>query len=199
MLNITFDHSRDNVMQAVLSDNTALDKAKSLVLFHTICQPYVIQDQYGFDIVKEETHENDLFELTVPAQARTQSGVLEACLKYCTTDQEQLALLLVFTDQRKTALDIHKAYESFSRIDEIAAEIAKKLGGQLSGSQQLKLELLKSKLQHISELDELFEFIKASNGSYDIFKSLVPDGEPIKYLLSKLHNILNSFGDDDDE
>lgn len=196
MLNITFDHKSNELTSAFFADEAVLDKVRSLILYHSLSQPYLIKDLYGYDLAREDLGKESDFIKEVPADIRTESAVLEKCLKSCTSDIEQITTILLFKEQRSTAIEIYKAYETYQHLDDLNQMIADVLGDELSEEQQAKMVMLKEVLQHMNELEDLFEYVKASSGSYDIFKSLVPDNNPVQFLLSKLQSIIKRLEDD---
>jgi hypothetical protein len=197
MLNITFNHDVVSLIDSISADDDALDKARSIIHFHALSQPYIIKDLYGIDLTTEAIDDDDPLWNSIPPDLRTKSSVLEKCFRTCTTDEEQFIMLFLFESQRKTAIEIFRAYETYSRVDEIIKKIADEQGSELNSMQQIKVLLLKEKLKHLKELDEFFKFVKASSGSYDIFKALVPDNNPVQYLLGKLSVIMDSLGEEE--
>ncbi len=107
---------------------------------------------------------------------------------------------MLFEKQYETAKEILAVHTGYKRMDEIKQLLIDK--DDLPLELMLKMEIFKHKMKHISELDEMFEYISASSGNYDIFKSLVPSESPVNYLLGKLKGILklidSKSGDDYD-
>ena len=184
MINIQFDHSQDNLMQSMGITKDDFDAAKAKVLFHTISRPYIVEDLYGISPLDE-----DAVEANVPAELRTGSGVLEKCLSTALTETEKLAMLIMFHDQHKTAREMMAMYLAYSDFDSVEKVIKEKFGNSMKAI--IALAVFKDRLKHMQQLKEIFECVRAANGSFDIFKSIIPDGmDPIEFLVIRLQNIL---------
>lgn len=200
MLNINFDHKSNDLIAAFSADKNVLDKVRSLILYHSLSQPYLIKDLYGYDLARQDVDNDPSFHESVPVEIRMVSAVLEKCFMSCTSDIEQFTTLLLFKEQRSTAIEIYKAYETYQHIDQINDAILKTLENhEVSIEQQMSLLTLRETIKNMSELEDLFEYVRASSGSYDIFKSLVPNNNPVQFLLSKLQNIIMRYEEEDDD
>lgn len=170
------------------------DNAISKVLYFTMSRPFVVKDLYGVDILLDDD------DSMVPKSLMSKSHVLDSALQKAVTEPEQLLTLLLFEKQYETAKEILAVHTGYKRMDEIKQLLIDK--DDLPLELMLKMEIFKHKMKHISELDEMFEYISASSGNYDIFKSLIPSDTPVEYLLGKLKGILKlidpKHGDDHD-
>ncbi len=170
------------------------DNAISKVLYFTMSRPFVVKDLYGVDILLDDD------DSMVPKSLMAKSSVLENSLQKAANEHEQLLILMLFEKQYDVAREMLALYTGYRRMDDIKQMLADR--EELPLELMLKMEIFKHKMKHISELDEMFEYISASSGNYDIFKSLVPSESPVNYLLGKLKGILklidSKSGDDYD-
>ncbi len=194
MININFDHNNGSMLASIGATKEDFDNAISKVLYFTMSRPFVVKDLYGVDILLDDD------DSMVPKSLMAKSSVLENSLQKAANEHEQLLILMLFEKQYDVAREMLALYTGYRRMDDIKQMLADR--EELPLELMLKMEIFKHKMKHISELDEMFEYISASSGNYDIFKSLVPSESPVNYLLGKLKGILklidSKSGDDYD-
>lgn len=184
MIDIQFNHSAGNLMHSMGITKQDFDLAKTKVLFYSLSRPFMVQDLYGINPLDEDEVRHN-----VPIELRTGSGVLERCLQNAITETEKLAMLIMFHEQHKTANEMMSMYLAYSDFGKVEEMIKAKFGTGMKSI--IALSIFKSRVNHMSELKEIFECVKAANGSFDIFKSIIPDGQDaIEFLTTKLQGIL---------
>lgn len=187
MINITFDHSKNNLMDSIGVDKQAFDTAKAKIFFHTISRPYIVEELYGIKPLGED-HKMDI----VPAELCTSSGILERCLQSAASQAEQLAMFFMFREQNETANQMMSMYLAYKDFDVVRDMLEEKFGNGIKS--MIALAIFKERVDHMEQLREVFEYVKAANGSFDIFKSLIPDSEdPIDFLTHKLQKIIEKI------
>lgn len=190
MFNIQFDHSKGNLMQSMGITEDDFKTAKARILFHTISRPFIVEDLYDIHALDEDEIED-----VVPAELRTGSGVLEKCINTAVSDTEKLAIVFMFHDQHKSASEMMAMYLAYTDTDKVEELIHAKFGTGIKAI--LAMAVFKERVSHMKELKEIFEYVKAANGSFDIFKSLIPDGQyAIDFLTDGLERILEKLNAD---
>lgn len=193
MINIQFNHHKGGLMRSFNATDEVVETAKSKIFFHTISRPFLVKDLYGVDPLQDD----DESLKDVPIELRTVSGVLEKCLASAVDEVEQLAMLIMFHDQAKTAQDMvamYLAYKKFSHVEQLIRERFP----DNDVKAQIAMLMFQQKVNKMAELEELFQYVQAANGSYDIFASIIPDGKnPIEFLVDRLHDIIKSIDNED--
>lgn len=183
MLNLTFDHNQPNLLKAVGITQEAHQAAAAKIMFHTIGAPFLVESHYGVNLLDE-----DPMNKGVPASYVSTSGVLERCLRDAHSVEEQVDMLLGFERQHKVGTDLMSLYITTKRRNHIT-QILKDTFSEIEGVEEKIAEFME-KSQELKALDEVFEYVRAADGSFEIFASLIPDGiNPVQFLLEKLKSI----------
>lgn len=186
MMKIIVEHDKRTVAESLQLTEQRADYFSVLIFYQTIADYLHVKEKFGVDLA---IRKGDSIKETVPADYRTTTGGLSRILPYCQNDQESAYLLLSYLEKRQAATKIVGLFNASKIVDVIEEE--SETG--FSGPEKERAEFIKKMFAPDPKVKAFLSYIEDSNGSFEVFRSLIPADDPFDYMKDVMESMLTKI------
>ena len=183
MLNIQFEHEKKTVPSSLLLTDEKADYISVLIFYQTVSDFLYVKEKFGVDLT---TDKNAVVKEKVPSEYIGITGTLSRILPYCQNDQEIAYLLLSYREKREAAVKLVGVFHASNVVDAIEKE--REQG--FTEEEKERAEFIKKMFAPDPRVKAFLSYIEDSNGSFQVFQSLIPADDAFKYLKDVMDTMM---------